>query len=266
MKVYILTDIEGVAGVVSHVDHSYADGKYYEHSKGLLTAEVNAAVEGLLAEGIEEVLVADGHGPGAIQFEALHPKALLLHGRPITRRQMCEPMWDYDAVVMVGQHARSGVRHGNQNHTMDSRNVDWMKLNGRLIGETAFVALMAGARGVPVIFLSGDEAACAEAQVDVPGISVVAVKKGISSNVEITLSAQAAREKIREGIRQAVVAHREKPVAPLSWEAPYRLEIRWKATQEADLFEHQWGAERVDDQVTAFSSGDVVDVLNYRNG
>lgn len=265
MKVCIFTDIEGVAGVVSHADHSFPSGKYYADSKRLLTGEVNAAVEGLLAEGIKEVLVIDGHGPGAIQFEDLHPRALLLHGRPITRRQLVEPIWEYDAVALVGQHARAGVRNGNQNHTMDSRNVDWMRLNGRVIGETAILALTAGVRGIPLIFLSGDKAACEEARVDVPGIWTVAVKKGISTNVEITLSAQASREKIREGIRKAVTLHRQQAVSPIRWEPPYRLEIRWKSTQEADLFEYQWDGERVDDQTVAFSSLNVLDVLLYRN-
>lgn len=265
MKACIFTDIEGVAGVVSHEDHSFRTGRYYENSKRLLTGEVNAAVDGLLAEGAEEILVIDGHGPGAIAFEDLHPRALLLHGRPITRQQMIEPIRDYDVLALVGQHARAGVREGNQNHTMDSRGVDFMKLNGRLIGETAMLALSAGAWGVPLIFLSGDAAACEEAQMDVPGIATVAVKRGLSANVEIALSAQAARQKISEGIRSALRAHRAHPVAPVRWPGPYRLEIRWKSTQTADLMTFDRDAERVDDQTVAFTSGDVLDVLYYRS-
>ena len=69
MKVVMMTDIEGVAGVVTFEKDSYASGKYYEDAKRLLTAEVNAAVEGLLAAGVEDVLVLDMHGPGGICFE-----------------------------------------------------------------------------------------------------------------------------------------------------------------------------------------------------
>lgn len=265
MKVCVFTDIEGVAGVVSHEEHSYATGKFYEESKRLLTGEVNAAVEGLLAEGVGEVLVVDGHGPGGIHFESLHPRALLLHGRPITRAQMIGPIAGYDAMVMIGQHARAGVCRGNQNHTMDSRSVDWMRLNGRLVGETAMVALSVGALGVPLVFLSGDEAACEEARTDVPGIFTVSVKKGLSANTEITLSAEAARAKIREGIAEALRAHRRAPVEPVRWPGPYRLEIRWKNTQAADLMEFERQAERVDDQTVAFTSGDILDVLYYRS-
>src|SRR5437763_11244378 len=80
MKVYILTDIEGVAGVANFEDYSYATGRFHALSRQLLTLEVNAAVEGALAAGATEILVLDGHGSGAIDVDELHPEALLLHG------------------------------------------------------------------------------------------------------------------------------------------------------------------------------------------
>ena len=55
-KVIACTDLEGVAGVVSFEQQAFPDGKYYEQAKLLLTAELNAAVEGLLEEGVEEIL------------------------------------------------------------------------------------------------------------------------------------------------------------------------------------------------------------------
>ena len=84
MKVIVGTDIEGVAGIVDFNTQAYDTGKYYEQAKRLLTAEVNAAVEGLIEAGVEEVLVVDGHGPGAIAYEDLKSPAKLMHGRPLT--------------------------------------------------------------------------------------------------------------------------------------------------------------------------------------
>ena len=69
MKILMVTDMEGVAGVVSFVDQSYPDGRYYDAGKRLVTGEVNAAVDGLLDAGVEEVLVWDGHGAGGIDFD-----------------------------------------------------------------------------------------------------------------------------------------------------------------------------------------------------
>ena len=50
MKVFMVTDMEGVAGVVSFPKQSFPDGKYFEQAKKLETAEVNAAVDGLSLE------------------------------------------------------------------------------------------------------------------------------------------------------------------------------------------------------------------------
>src|SRR3954469_772589 len=163
MKVFMVTDMEGVAGVVSFTQQSYPDGKYYEQAKKLETAEVNAAADGLIDAGISDILVWDGHGAGGISFEDLPPVAKLLHGRP-------SPPWSrldsviagYDVVVMVGQHAMAGVMTGNQNHTQSSQTIDYYKLNGKLIGEIGQIALYFGSFGLPLIFLSGESDACAE--------------------------------------------------------------------------------------------------------
>ena len=111
----------------------------------------------------------------------------------------------YEAVVMIGQHAMAGTLTGNQNHTQsephqNSRAIDYYKLNGRPIGETAQIALYFGALGLPLIFLSGDADACREAEELVPGIGTAAVKEGVGRGAAISLSAVAARRLIREGI------------------------------------------------------------------
>ena len=58
MKVLVHTDIEGVAGVVTFGEQTRPGGSSYERAKGLLTAELNAAVQGLLDEGAKAGLVA----------------------------------------------------------------------------------------------------------------------------------------------------------------------------------------------------------------
>ena len=63
-NVFMVTDLEGVAGVVSFADQSYPDGRYYDAAKKLATAEVNAAVDGCLEAGMEDILIWDGHGAG----------------------------------------------------------------------------------------------------------------------------------------------------------------------------------------------------------
>lgn len=263
-KVFMVTDMEGVAGITSFTDQSYPDGRYYDAGKKLVTAEVNAAVDGLLDAGVEEVLVWDGHGAGGITFEDLHPAAKLLHGRPSPPwSRLNEVIQRYEACVIVGQHAMAGVITGNQNHTQNSQTIDYYKLNGQPIGEIAQIALYFGGWGLPLIFLSGELDACREAEALVPGISTVAVKEGLGRGSAISLSAQTARRLIREGIKLAVEKHTANPIPPLAWPGPYVLEKRFFHTHVADAAVGQAGVERVDSQTVRLRSDNILDII-YR--
>jgi D-amino peptidase len=264
MKVLMMTDLEGVAGVVTFDQDSYSTGKYYETAKRLLTAEVNAAVDGLLEAGAEEVLVLDMHGPGGIWFEDLHPRAKLMHGRPLAPQATRDAVYrTYDVSVIVGQHAMAGVADGDLAHTQSSQTIDTYTLNGKPIGEIAQWALYCGTLGVPVIFLSGDHAACREIEALIPGITTAAVKQGLSRTSAITLSKEAARDLIRTQIRAALEGHRADPIPPLVWEPPYVLEKRFFHTHTADQAEGQPGVERVDSQTVRLRSDSILDLI-YR--
>jgi D-amino peptidase len=256
-SVYIMTDMEGVAGVVSFTEQSYPDGRYFDQAKRLETAEVNAAVEGLLAAGVEEILVCDGHGAGGIWFEDLHPQARLLHGRPLTVDQLFAPLANYDAAIMIGQHAMAGVPTSNQNHTQSSHHLDYIKLNGQPIGEIAQFALYAGDLDVPLIYLSGETDACLEAELLIPGI----VKQGLGRGAAISLAAPAARNRIREDMQRAVAQHRAKPIAPLVWPGPYVIEKRFFHTDRADQAAAQPGAFRVDGQTVRYHAEEIRPVI-----
>jgi D-amino peptidase len=263
-RVVIGTDMEGCAGIVSLADQSRADGKYYEQSKRIATREFNAAVDGLRDAGVEDILMLDGHGPGAVSFDDLHPSAKLLHGKPAAPRAVRDPILkEYDACVMIGQHAMAGLRTSNQNHTQNSRKIDFYKLNGKLIGEIAQFSLYNGALGLPMIFLSGEDLACKEAEKLIPGVTTASVKTGLGRNQAISVSATEAHRRIREGIAKAVERQRKDPIPPLVWDAPYELEKRFHFTDEADSASNQPGAERVDDQTIRFRSDSIVEVI-YR--
>lgn len=264
MKILMGTDIEGCAGVVSFTQQSRDTGRYYDNAKRLATAEFNAAVEGLLDAGVEDVLMVDGHGPGAVWFEDVHPAAKVLHGRPSAPRSVRDPIIaEYDACVMIGQHAMAGLAQSNQNHTQNSRDIDYYKLNGRPIGEIAQFALYQGDLGLPLIFLSGEEAACAEAEALIPHITTTSVKKGLGRSSAISVSAHEARKRIRDGIKKAVKNHRQNPIEPLRWEGPYVLEKRFFFTDVADGAAAQPGAERIDDQTIRFQSNNIREII-YR--
>ena len=175
-RVYIMTDMEGVAGVLDSENWCKPEGRYYELGKEFLTAEVNAAVEGFARGGATEFLVVDGHGYGGI-----NPK--LLDRRAELARNWAPPPYPFSLdrssgyAAWVGQHAMSRTENAHLAHT-GSFGVFETTINGTPVGEFGEMALCAMQLDVRVIFGSGDLAFTKEAQALVPGIQTVAVKRG----------------------------------------------------------------------------------------
>ncbi len=262
MKLLICTDIEGVAGVVSAATQITADGCYYDAAKKLLTAEVNAAVEGALTAGADEILVFDGHGSGAIHFESLHPEVQLIHGRPlIPFVQLLKLLSDCDATIMIGQHAMAGVADGNLNHTQSSASIDYYKLNGQKIGEIAQWSLATGAYEIPMLFLAGDKAACAEAEALIPGVKTAAVKTGLGRHCAISLSPARAAAMIKAGVETALRQHQQEPVNPLKLKAPFILEKRFFHTETVDSILNDPRYKKIDNQTVQISGNNILDVI-----
>jgi len=211
MKLYIMTDLEGVAGVINSQDYAAPGDRYYEVARSLTTAETNAAIEGALAAGATEVLVVDGHGHGAINPCELHPAAELFAGRPMGYPFACDDT--FDAAMVVGQHAKSNTDGGHLSHT-GSFLVEELTINGVSVGELGCNMLFAGYFGVPTVLVSGDEACRAEAKALVPEVEAVSVKRGLKrgpatgltgaanklhNGAAIHLHSERARALIREG-------------------------------------------------------------------
>jgi len=165
--------------------------------------------------------------------------------------------------MIIGQHAMAGVKEGNLHHTQNSRQVESYTLNGEPIGEIAQFALYHGALGMPMIFLSGDDAACREAKELIPGITAVAVKQGLSRNSAISLAAPEARKRIREGVKEAVEKQEKDPLKPLVWEGPFVLDKTFFYTDTADRAAEAPDAERVDERTVRFKSDSIEDII-YR--
>jgi D-amino peptidase len=164
---------------------------------------------------------------------------------------------------MIGQHAMAGLRTSNQNHTQNGRTIDYYKLNGQLIGEIAQFSLYNGALGLPMIFLSGEDLACKEAEDLIPGVTTASVKTGLGRNQAISVSATEAHRRIREGIAKAVEKQKQDRISPLVWKGPFEMEKRFHFTDEADTASNQPGAERVDDQTVRYRSDDIQEII-YR--
>src|SRR5258705_9502270 len=161
--IFLITDAEGVGGVCRQDQTDPKD----QEMRQLLTGEINAAVEGFLAGGAQEVIVWDGHdGSQTLSTLTIHPKAKLLMGA-LGPSMMMERR--FAAVAYVGQHSKANIRGGVMAHSYSSLGIQNMLLNGKPVGEIDVIAAIAGHIGTAGSMLSGDQGAADEIEENAPG-------------------------------------------------------------------------------------------------
>ena len=235
MRVYISIDMEGIAGVAA-AKHVMPQEHDYGRFRRLMTQEANAAVEGALAGGAQEVVVSDGHGPMTnILVEELHPEARLLSGSNRLLGQMEGIDKSFGAAFFIGYHQREGGGDGILNHTFLGKIVQEVRLNGEPADEAAVNAGIAGAFGVPVALVAGDTAVCAEAGRRLPGVLVAPVKEGFDRYTGLSATPQKAQSLIRDRARDAVQAARAGRLSPYRVPLPVTFEVDFKRTAPARM-------------------------------
>jgi D-amino peptidase len=249
MRVHVISDMEGISGIVKPEQCSGGDPMYLE-ARTLYTEEINAAVRGAKAAGATEVVVMDCHGAGggwtfnSLIAEDLHPDCEWVVQEEWTGyteflEQGC------DAALFVGMHARAGERLGTMNHTVSGRDYQRLWFNGTEVGETAINAALCGTWGCPVLLVTGDGAACAEAQALLGlGLTTVAVKQGLGATSARMIAPSRARELIEDGARRALADLTA--VAPYDPGSPCEIRVEFKRTAPADRLRFHPGVERLD--------------------
>lgn len=266
MKVYVVTDLEGVAGITQwdprHQGDTPATAATRARFCRWLTEEVNAAARGFFAGGATEVIVNDGHGAGvSIDPELLDPRVTLFHGTG--RPDYCTGLDETcDALASVGTHAMGGTPHGNLAHTM-GQGVRLYAFNGIAVGETGFQAFLAGEYGVPFIFCAGDEWAVREMQALCPGCVGAATKLGTGSLSALTGAPARARAIIEEGARRAMGVIGQ--VAPLTLAQP----VVFREEHHDPIFDPekpQPGKRIIDGHTLEIEADSVLEIMQIKYG
>lgn len=254
LRVYISSDMEGIAGLVSGTQVS-AGERDYGVGRRLMTAETNAAIAGAFDAGATEVLVNDSHGSQTnLLAEELDRRASLITGSPKPVGMMQGIDSTFDAVVFVGYHAQASTADAVLGHTYSGA-LKSVKLNGREVGEYGLNAAIAGHFGVPVVFISGDAAVVGQARALVPGIEGVAVKEGIGQTAARTLHPAEARDRIAAGVRSALARRSE--IRPVTLARPVTIEVEVSNVEYADAAMLVPGMRRVAGRVVSYPAPDM---------
>lgn len=258
MRVFVAVDIEGVAGVVHSQEGSPGNAEY-ERARRLMTREASAVVAGIFdADPAARVTVTDVHGPYRnLIAEELDERATLNRGKPKLMGMMDGVERGYDLAMFVGAHGRAGADPAALSHTFTGTILD-VTINGRAMGEIGLNGAVAGAHGVPVVLVSGDQTVEAEAR-DLfgPAVLTVAVKESRGHLAAESLHPNVACERLRAAAARAV---RERPaVEPLRVGAPVTCEVSLARPVYADLAMLIDGAERVNGYTVRFNRATMLD-------
>lgn len=235
-KVIIITDLEGVSGVdsINMIDES-TEG--YQRARKLLMEDVNAAVDGAFAGGATEVFVVDGHCSGHNFIkEDLDSRA-----KQIEAKEFVESMqYIFDAAFSIGCHAMAGVEKAFLDHTQSSLRWFDYKVGGLSYGEIGQQAITFGAYDIPLVCVTGDKAACDEAQALIDGISVASVKTAEKRNEADCLPLEETRKLIYNAAKEGVL--KSENIKPYKIDLPTHIEITYTRNDYCE-FEMQFDSK-----------------------
>ena len=207
IKIYIMTDLEGVSGVYKFEQTREKDTPLNIQACEYFMADLAAVVRGLRDGGASEIVIVDGHGSQAMIPHLMEPGAKYVTGKP----KPGVGLWGLDksfaGLVQFGAHAMMGTKDGVLNHTQSSKSENKYWYNGVESGELAQCAAIAGYYGVPTILVTGDVAACREAtKFFGPECVTVAVKEGISREAAILYPFEESHNALYEGAKKSIEA------------------------------------------------------------
>ncbi len=261
MKLYISVDIEGCVGV-STWEEASPGGEGYPEARAQMTREAVAACRGGLAAGATEIVVKDAHKTGRNLLARDFPEQVHLirgwSGHPFGMVQELDQ--SFDAVVMIGYHAKAGDAGNPLAHTLSSKRVTELRLNGAAMSEFRLHQLAAASVGVPVVFLSGDAQIVEEVHEMTPGIGVVAVKACSGESTQ-SMHPDAGCEAIAAGVEAALSGNLS---SCRTW-LPERCEFEIDFKDQGMAYRAAWypGAEATGARTVAYTCEDYFDGLRF---
>ncbi len=260
LKVYISVDMEGTAGAVTG-DQLGPSGFEYARYREFMTREALAAVNAAKAAGATEILVSDSHGNGENLLIELFPADVrIIRSWPRRFSMMAGIDQTFDAVIFIGYHASTNNPKGVRAHTFSSARLTRVAVNGVEMTEGSWNAAIAGHFGVPVVMVSGDDAAVEEVRRVVGPMETAAVKNSLGFHSASTLTPEAAYQLIGQKVRAALARRSES--RPYRVQSPVTVEVSFKNYLAAEVAAYMPGIERADAHSIRFVAKDMLEAAD----
>jgi len=259
-NVFISFDIEGVSGVSSWQELK-KDSVSLRNIREIGTDEVNAVVRGIrkARSDIGEILVCDSHAEGEnLLIGRLARGVHLIKGSPRNYYMVEGLNEDFDILFLVGYHSMAGTKAGGMDHTYSSSVIYNLKINGKYVGETEINAAVAGAFGVPLGFVSGDDLLIKEVRKFFGrGPETVITKYGVSRFAAKCRHPVEVQEEME--IKSAKAVRKAGKLKPFTFKRLIRAEFELLNSLMGDLVEPIPGLKRVSARKVIFKCSDVLE-------
>jgi D-amino peptidase len=223
MRVFVSVDMEGSSGL-ERLEEIFRGLPGFDAFRQVMAGDTNAVIQGAIDAGADEIVVSDAHG----YMCNIHPDDLV-QGVQLKRGQMrrgwCQMKTldhTFDCVLLVGYHAKAGNADAILSHTWITSFLD-VRVNGESVPEPSLNGYLAGAFGVPVAMLTGDDHVIREARPVLGDIHYAQVKQSTGFSSGIHLPLEESRRLLRDTAREAVAS--VGGVQPIACELPVTIEI-----------------------------------------
>lgn len=257
MKVYISADIEGIATTTRWEDTRFAERDYPFHARQM-TREVLAAIEGATEAGATEIVLRDAHGRGInVDISCLPNHVKVIRGWEGHPYMMVQGIDDsFDAVMFVGYHCAAGIVGNPMSHSMTLKTQKAV-VNGMPLSEFMLYSWCAANEGVPTVFLSGDQAICAQGKEQYPWLTTVAVKEGFGAST-FAVAPDRAVAMIREGAKKSLQGDLKSCLPKLP--AHFSAQLTYREHTVAAEMSYFPGATRLDSHTVGIEENDVFEL------
>lgn len=259
-KVLISVDMEGIGALVRE---QFGPGDFeYQKGRQLMTAEVNAAIEGCLAAGAGEILVADSHGNAQNLIpDEIHEAAMLIRAFPRPLMQVEGIDDSFSGVIFIGYHPMDGTPTANLSHTFMGGTIFEIKVNGKPVSESIFNAAVVGSMGVPVIMVAGDQNITKEAVDTFGPVETVVTKESIGWYSAKARHPNLICREIKEKAQKAV--ERIAEMKPFTFEPPLSMEITFKNIYDAETWGYLPWIKRTSGKTILVESDNMADLDRF---
>jgi len=276
-RVLVVPDMEGMSSTIMGTEVGGPLGQtsdYWSNFRSLLTKEVNAVITGARKGGARDFVVTEGHGgnrwASTLPWE-LDTAAILIRGWPKPLSMISGIDSTVGTMMVIGAHANAGTDGVMAHHFV----FDTFAVNGKVLNEASTFALVAGAYGVSVSLVAGDDILVAETkQMLGNGVIGVVVKQAISRSAALTWSPAHVRQMLMDSAAVAVQREMRGDFKPFTMPGPYNVRYTLRATfsdSVAALIDGQKmsGIEKLSGRNYKFTTNDVkqigylLDVLEH---